>query len=371
MEHPAYFSRTIFSRIGTETFQPTVPVLSFTAPDDETVPVDIAAAIAHAQVVLITVSMREHVADRAQLILRIVDQIPNKAEVVFIACENTLHDAHKELIARLPARVRSLRAIVDRVCTWQGPPSPQGPRHVVYHEVGEWIIEDPGDNSLLRRLLEDAPEVRFVKARDLPKYEARKAWFVNGMHLDLAIRGRAVNQPDLRLVADDPELLGMLQATIGAMQVAIERRHGIHVPADWALDRLRVVSQLPDSCDRVLGSLTRTDPSAFLKGFEKRIGQPARVAAGLNSIPPSLESLAYDLAEILQDGEQYSDWRTLDPHDLSEDRDANAVQAFREATTGWMPADFVDREARRLERSLRSQRRRLLKAKTTSFGARR
>jgi hypothetical protein len=373
--HPNYFSRTVYYRSGSQTVESRIPVASFTSANEDVIPPEIASAVSGAAFVLITVSLRDAVADRAGLILRVIDQIPLSAEVVFIACENTLTDAHKSLIEALPSRVRHLRCVVDRVCTWEARADsqrrPPEPRHVVYHEVGEWVIEQPASASKLTRLLGSSPEVRFVAACDLHQYEARKAWFVNGMHTDFAIRGRAANQPDLRLVANDPELLGMLQATIDTMQIALELRHGMHVPSDWALDRLRVVSQLPDSCDRILESLTRADPGAFLTSFEKRIGEPARLASSVRPIPASLESLAYDLSEILQDGEQYSDWHALESHELTEDRDAAAVSAFRHAMKGWMPAAFVGREARRLERSLLSQRRNRLAVRPTSFGAKR
>src|ERR1700735_5126275 len=145
--HPSYFYKTVFRRSGQSEPMRQIPVASYSCPHLDELPAELEAALQEAELVLITVSMREKVAQRLPLILRIPTVCPTTAEVIFIACENKLSDAHRALIDVLPSKVHHLRTIVDRVCTWPNLPNPDSqpplPRHVVHHEVGEWIIEEP------------------------------------------------------------------------------------------------------------------------------------------------------------------------------------------------------------------------------------
>lgn len=353
-----YYQRTAYHRDGSSSHDPNIPLASVTGPEGSDVPGAVRAAITDAELVLITVSLRDHIADRADLVKAIVAESKAVREIVFISCENARTPALRDLIRGLGPRVLCVESIVDRVCVWPDlSESPPTPRHVIHHEVGEWILRRPETDSELISLLAQVDEVSVVEDRLFRAYQDRKSWVVNGMHLDAAIRGRAHNQPDLRRVAEDPELHAAVQQTLEVMQEACLRRHELRISSDWATDRLRVVSQLPDSADRILRGLRRSDPVPFLAGLEKRIAEPARISAGIKPPPSMMQQLAEDLTSVLVDLEQYYDWHTLTAGALSEQRDEAAVLAFERTLTGWVKQSVISREADRLKRELRRHRR--------------
>jgi hypothetical protein len=357
LAHPPYFQRTVYARDGSHKSE-SVPVASFSCPEGASVGPQLARGVADAELVLITVAVRDGIAQRAQLIDSIIEQCPHDRAVAFVACENTLTDAHRKVIGGLAPRVQRVRSIVDRVCTWPDlATAPPHPRHVVYHEVGEWILEAPNPKSTLARAIGEASDVCLVDDRHFAAYGDRKTWLVNGLHLDAALRGRARNQPELWRVIAEPEVLTAIQEIIDVMQGAYTRRHGMRVESPWALDRLRVVCQLPDSADRVLKSLRRVNPVGFIEGFERRIAVPARIAASSRALPPCLDELAEDLTDVLCDLEQYTDWSELRPGQLTPGQDAATVKALERALIGWTRRGLVDREVARLADALRRHRR--------------
>jgi hypothetical protein len=363
--HPAYYVRTVVDRSGAQDTGE-VAVASFTSPARQSVPKELQDAVADASLILITTSVRSAISERVPLIAALCEAADPSAEIVFLACENTVTRAHHALADVIAPRAKSLPTIVDRVCAWlrtskepnklsQGEPPPF-PRHVIHHEIGEWIIQRPTWDSGLPDALAGAPEVVFVDRAEFAAFEDRKLWVVNGMHLDVAIRGRAANQPDLRLVVNDPERLRLLQETVEVLAAALRRKHDMALESQWALDRLRVICQLPDATDRVLNDLQRADPSRFLRAFERRIAEPARVLQPVRALAPCLETLAGTLSELLGDAEQYSDWHSLTGAMLSERADEAAVSAYVAAMGGWMPDDYIAHGAKQFRASLRRHR---------------
>lgn len=353
------FRRTVYRRDGSTRVE-SREVASFTGPG-AAVPGAVRRAVADADLVLITVSLRGAVASRAGFVEAIAESCRDGCEVVFMACENTVTAAHGQLIRRLEAGgVRCPEVVVDRICFWQDGSSREREPHVVTHETAEWSIGDPAPDGLLASTLGGTTGVELVSPERIAALAARKAWMVNGVHLFAAAAGRAWNVGDLFPdLLDDSRVLGHIQLLIEAMATALALEHGLRVDPVWSLNRLRAISQLPDTCGRVLDSLSRRDTLPFIDGFDRRVCAPARVLSreGLDVFP--FATAAEAVAMLLQDGSHYGDWHDLRPGELTEARDEATLLAFERALRDWAPADVASRRIFDLGDALASQRRSL------------
>ena len=338
----------------------TIEVAGFEGPRDSIPPPTVLAAVEQADLVLLTLSMRQEVAARRELILSLVDACPSSAEVVVAVCDNTLTPAHRQLIGELTERgVPCPATIADRVCNRpDGSPAPSDAVRVVTHEVGMLTLVDLPDARLLRERLGQAEEVRFVAARQFAAHRDQKLWIVNGSHLALALRARHYNHSDLRLAAHDADLLRPVQLIVEGMTAALAATHGLTVDPAWALDRERVVMELPDLTERVLRGFTRPGLAAFLERFADCVGRPAAIVKESGDSLDGFDSLARTLTAMLREGGHYTDAFDVKPGDVSEAADEAAVVAYRKAL-GWMPDHFVATGARELASRLRYERRQL------------
>jgi hypothetical protein len=355
-QHRPVYERVVFKRDGT-TESEEIEVAGFEGPDGK-LPNAIRDAVERAEMVLITVSMRERVADRAKLILELVDACQPGAEIVFVACDNTLTRAHRDLCAQLTERgVLCPDTIVDRVCSWPGGRTAPKALRVVTHEIAEWIFPAPapGSSALLARLGQ-ADEVTFVADDEFRAYEDRKLWTMNGAHLALALPARRYGRSDLRLVANNPDMLRPVQRVIEGVAAAMQAEHGMTLDPTWTLDRQRVVAQLPDYARRVLSTFTRGGLESFLDAFAARVGRPAQLAAANGGPVDGFQDLAATLTDMLVRGHHFSDLAAVRHGDVSEQGDCAALAAYRKALDGWMPEDFVDLNERRIEAMLAEQR---------------
>jgi len=358
-DHPPVYQRTVYRRDGyTKTYDQ--PVASYTGPADEEMPSEIAKALPGTGVVLITASLRGGISKRSNLIADIVSRCPSEAEVAFVACENTVTPAHEALIETLERRgVHCPPTIIDRVCTWPEEERPH-PARVIHHEVGEWILPAPSNGSALVATLGLADEVTFVPASELEAYEHRKIWLVNGVHLVLAasasLRNPVGREQSISDALDSPRTLKAIQELGGGMADALLAEHGLEVPAEWSLDRMRAVFQLPDRWRRILKPLRRRDPIPFIESFEQRLAAPARILhANEKPVEPFLRA-ATIVGGLLLDGSHYSDWNEIRDGELTEEADADTLRAYERALEGWVPQGRIDEKVALLDEAFAGHR---------------
>lgn len=367
VEHGKTYLSTVYMKDGSSEKEVKMPVTSFAAPDGDEVPVRLARALAKAELVLITVALRDGIGQRTPFVHAVVDLCAPDAEVVFAACENSLTQTHLDLIQELRERgVHCPRTIVDRICFWPppfygDPPAEKpNPRHVFSHEVGEWLIERDEEGEADRRLrtaLEAAEEVEFIQAERYDAYAARKAWLVNGVHLYVAAAGRVRAEIDLLPdLLSKPRVRTPVEQLAARSTMALELEHGMSVAEEWIDDRMRAIFTLPDSCRRILKSFSRRKVLSFIRGFDARIAAPARIVNDDGGEVVGYVDAARLVSQLLQGNAYYQDWYELRPGELTAASDREAVDAFREALEGWFPQQALDDELRDLASALTSQR---------------
>jgi hypothetical protein len=355
---PAY-ERTMYRRDGISEHQ-VVEVASFTRPRGRQVPPELAGSLREAEEVLVTCSVRGAISQRTEFVQALAHATSADADRVFIACENTLTTAHREVMQWLDGRgFDTPETVIDRVCAWATTSDgrPPTPRHVVHHEIGEWIIPAPATPGRTLERLARSKLVTLVPPDEFGAFSDRKAWLVNAPHLVLALRGALLNVPDLRRLVSDAGVLRELQDVIATMAIALEKRHGMVVPASWALDRQHVIAQLPDAIDRILSSLRRKDLTQFLASFRHRVAEPALLTIGGGSTHSVLAPVGLRLCDVLCDGEHFSDWHELTGSDLTADADEESVAMLENCLRGWMASSEIDKQVARVGRALAGHRR--------------
>jgi hypothetical protein len=336
-----------------------VPVASFHCPPPAVVPYELREVLGTAEVVLITTTVRAGIAGRVEFVHALVDACAHEAEVVFVACENRLAPGHRQLLEQLPHRgVECLRTVVDRVCREDGEFRDDGPRRVIGHCRGMWMLEMPVRASKLAANLRSAPEVVFESGARVEAERVRKRMLMNGTHFALGLLAHAAGEVNMRVAANDPAILRVARALLDEFYALLEPEYDDAETRTRGLDALQVICTFKDDVPRVMSSLRRGSLLEFFAVFEELIAHPARRRASGAQGPEPFRALAHALVEVLVGGESYADALELSQGKvrLSAEADREAINAFRAACTGWMPRSWVDAQKVRVARALRSQR---------------
>lgn len=344
---------------GDERRRRRVAVESFSCPPAPSVPFELRAALAAADVVLITTSVRKHIADRVEFVHALVDACRPGAEVVFVPCENRLVEGHEELLDALPARgVHCLTTVVDRVCRRDGKFKPDEPRRVTGHEYGSWLIEAAPGAPRFVAALRQAPEVSFDTKDRVAAEHRRKRMLMNGTHFAVGLLAHAAKQVSMEAAASDPKILRVVRGLLDEFYELLEPEHRAADSRLRGQRVLQVVCTFEDDVPRVMSAFSRGSLIDFFAVFEELIADPGRRRAVGAEGPESFQAVAHALVKIIQDGDSYADQAELQQRAvrLDSDVDAAAVRAFRTACTGWMPQGWIDQSALSIDRSLRSQR---------------
>lgn len=351
------FKRTLTAGIDKRS-QP-FKVAGFHTSAPQVVPYELREAVSNASVVLITATTRGEIADRIEFVHAIVDASAPGAEVIFVPCENRLAEGHRRLLDQLPARgVHCLATVVDRVCRPAEEFTDEAPRHVVAHQHGEWVLERPARAPAFVALLEQAPEVRFATSQRVAAELRRKLLLMNSTHLGIGLLALQKRQVSMSAAANDPdvqpvaiELLEEFYELLSAdLDDAENRQFGAHA--------LQIICSFDDDVPRVMSGFRRAALPEFFNVFKERITTPAlRRAAGNAAAPEPFQRIARALVQVLIDDDGYADLADLANGrvDLSTERDRQALAAFREVLTGWMPAGWIDEQERAVRSALGSQ----------------
>lgn len=335
-------------------------VASHEGPIHAEIPPALRDGLAEAESVLITTSARGGVADRIGFVHAVVDACAPEAEIVFMACENRLADAHHQLTKELRARgVLCLETVVNRACRARVPFELGEPRHVLAYEVAEWMIEDSAQASVTLGRLDRSDIVRLIPSSRVQPEKDHKLLTVNAPHFSTGMLAAGRGQVNMRHAATDPEIFDNTLKLIGELVSLIEPEQREEDLALRCLATVRVFAFFDDDVQRVLGHPKRSDLEAFLTVFQVRVSALAlRRAVGSNAAPPVFQALGQALADMLVRGDLYSDEEQLRSGEitLTEEADEAVVAAFRAAVRGWMPAEWIDAQAARVHRALRSQR---------------
>ncbi len=338
------------------------PLASFGGPFDLAgVDPRIAEALQDGDPMLITSTLRGAISQRYEFVSELLEARHAEDDTVFIACENSLHPAYEDLRKKFePAGVQFLSTVVNRICPRFLPPS-HGRRVVLAHEVGEWLIEEPERPAAFQALLERSDLVRFHKKAELEALEERKRWVVNGGQLYLAMLAHDAGEKSLTKAARSPLRDPMTHFHAEANRVLALRHPDLSDDLPYALMHGKAFCEIADNVPRMV-AMQRADLTPFFRNFERRIGEPARLAAGQNEgkVPPIFLRALEILDSLLGKRRAYD---FSDPHDpekpatLDRNTDARAVEAYRNALRGWVPADEIKARVRRLDLILSSHRR--------------
>jgi hypothetical protein len=304
---------------------------------------------------LITSTLRDGIVDRHPLVRELLEARGSTGETVFIACENSPHQLYGDLKEEFGANVQFLGTVVDRICPKYLPPS-HGRRVVLAHRLGEWLIESPSEEGAITSLLAKSDLVSFHP--DLRPYEERKRWLVNGSQLYLSLLAHQAGTKSLIRAANTS-----LRDPMNYFQAEVNRVLGKRHPAlqgnlQYAWDHGKAFCEVTDDVPRMV-AMVRADLRPFFRTFDRRIGEPARLAAELENgeVPEVFELARIVLDTLLGEGRAYDFGDPDDPETdatLDEAIDAEAIEAYGVALEGWVPENEIEAGKRRLGVILRS-----------------
>ena len=122
-------------------------------------PDDLRERIGGEEPLLLTVTLRDRIGERRQLIEEMLRLRPENVETIMLACENAPEPAYRE-IATACARpgFQMLHTVVNRMCV-RLPRDSENRRVVSAHSLGEWLVEQPEEDSRILRALSGVREV--------------------------------------------------------------------------------------------------------------------------------------------------------------------------------------------------------------------
>lgn len=310
---------------------------------------------------LITSTLREAILERHALIREILAARGPEAETVFIACENSPHPRYDDLRKEFePKGVQFPSTVVNRICP-RFLDNDNGRRIVRAHELGEWMIEAPSRPGVVASLLDKSDLVSFHSRKELVARERRKRWLVNGGQLYVALLAHEGGVEDLMSAALQAEIHApMVHFHAEANRVLKARHPTLDGNLEYALDHGKAFCELADDVPRIV-AMRRAELAPFLRSFERRIAEPARLAAeDEDGPPPEVFELALGTLDNLLEHDPAYDWS--DPEDpgrpatLSVESDERAADAYAAMLTGWVPEEEIAGRRERLEIRLRSHR---------------
>jgi hypothetical protein len=319
---------------------------------------------------LLTCTLREKIADRRAFVEELIRSRPAGAETILLACENSPHDAYRDIgMICDELGVTVLRTVVNRMCI-ERPLDSDRRRMVSAHELGEWLVERPKEPSRVLSSLEAVEEFGVVD--DIEARLARKLWMVNGAHQALALIAWHANrrslersleegdsqreaEDDLRSVALDRAVSARLSYLHAAMNEALESEYpSLEGNLDYGLEHVLAYGEHPDSIKRVLGAFLRLELVTFIEALEVRLARPARACAGLGRSVEAFkfvfdvfESLVLNLDAFLD-----SDRIRRDPALIDPEIDALAIKAYASLLGGWMSVEEAKERVARLTEAL-------------------
>lgn len=342
----------------------------FEGPDEfGDLPEDLRRRIKSHEPLLVTCTLRERVAERRTFLEAILSARPPTAETILLACENAPDPIYREIAAACGhAGFRCLRTVVNRMCIGL-PTDSEGRRVVSAHPLGEWLVKRPAHSSELLAALEAVPEVEVVD--DIDARHDRKLWMVNGGHQAVALMGRSAGvaelqiphreedsgrgADDLSLAARDRDVLVRLSHLHGAMNVALLAEHAdLGDSLDYGYEHVCAYGEHPDSINRVLGAMIRSELAPFIRTLELRLAEPARICFGKN-LPVRPFAFVFDVFEdLLEDLDAFIDADLIrkDPRLVTREADVRALAAYAQLVTGWMSDDDARDRRRRFAKGL-------------------
>lgn len=335
------------------------PLASFTGPRTlAEVDPRIAGALQDGDPMLITTTLREGIVECCGLMRELLAARGADDETVFIACENSPHPKYEELREEFePAGIQFLGTVVNRICPKFLPPS-HGRRVVLAHELGEWLIETPPRPGEIAELLEQSGFVTFHA--ELEALEERKRWLVNGGQLYLAMLAHHAGEESLTRAANTPLRDPMTHFHAEVNRVLEARHPALTGNLDYALAHGEAFCEVADDVPRMV-AMQRADLTPFFQTFNRRIGEPARLAVELNGghTPEIFMHALATLDSLLEKDRAYDFSDPRDPSRpavLSAETDARAVEAYSAALKGWVAQRTIEEGKCRLEVILRSHR---------------
>lgn len=321
-------------------------------------PGDLRDRIASEEPLLITCTLRKKVAERRPFIEELLRARPANAETILLACENAPDAAYAEIAEACDRPgFRMLRTVVNRMCIRLDRDS-ENRRVVSAHPLGEWMIARPEATSQILQALATVDELKIVD--DIEAMHDRKLWMVNGAHQALALIGRHAGVAELRIpdkagesaaspavddlqtVARGREVLVRLSHLHGAMNTALHRRHpDLEDSLEYGYQHVCAYGEHPDSINRVLGAMKRSDLVPFIEALDIRLAEPARVCFEME-VPVTPFAYVFDVFEdLMGDLDAFIDADRVrrDSTLLSAEADRRALLAYAELVSGWTSKD--------------------------------
>lgn len=309
---------------------------------------------------LVTCTLRDGIVDRYQFVRELL-LARGDGETVFIACENSPHEAYGRLRQEFePGGVRFLDTVVNRICPKFIRIS--GPRRIVRaHKLGEWLIEERLDDSAVIECLTGSDFV--LLEPELEPFKRRKRWQVNGGQLLLAMLAHQAGESDLLRATRTPGVLSPVDHFHAEVnRVLLARYPQLDGNLEFAMKHVKAFCEITDDVARMI-AVQREDLSPFFRTFESRIAEPARLATEMagGSTPEIFELALAVLDELLAEPRAY-DWSSRAdpdvPAKLDEATDRNAVKTYEQMLEGWQSSEAMEERVERLEAILSSHRNR-------------
>jgi hypothetical protein len=287
---------------------------------------------------------------------------PPGSETIMLACENAPHATYADIdVARSSPSFRALRTVVNRMCIELDRDS-EGRRAVSAHPLGEWLIEDPGEDSELLQALAVVEGVGVVT--DIEAREDRKLWMVNGAHQALAliarlgvakalgVGGKQAEGPsdDLRQAARNKKVIALLDWLHEAMDTALRERHH-ELRDNRAYGRAHVIAygEHKDSIGRVLEGMRRSELAPFIRTLEVRLAEPARQCRRIGAQTDCFAAVFDAFEQLTEDIDAFADAEEIREGKaaITVEADQRAIEAYEELVEGWnTPSQAAARVAR-------------------------
>lgn len=302
-------------------------------------PREVLAVVDSNEPMLITVSLKDGIAERETFIVDLVERRPTGVETVLLACENDVNEVYERIAKRLAGKVIVPECVVDRICSWRSKKRKtdrHGRRVVRAHATGEWTVAvaEPVPEVLTR--LANAELVSLV-APPIDGWKARKLWSVNGIHIILALIARIRKIDDLPLEDDAARLF--VDRARSLMSAIAEGVTGewpdVLCDGDYVEARIRAFVESPDETTRLIGDyLVREDLRPFMRRLDRRVAAAARKTheAGGNC-EPFYDAMALVL-EALRSSTNYYTPKT--PMAVDDAVDAEVVRLFAAVLEPWL-----------------------------------